>query len=149
MKVLFKFLSVFMLALVVTACSSDDTPEAVTKKFFKTNYTGDLDGLFETVYIPETPKANGENAKSHDFINDAFDDKEFLKSKMKRITDQAVAMAQKNGGFDRVELSPTQYNSDKTEAYITATIIFKDGTMKTNSALSLIKVEDKWLITFN
>lgn len=135
MKVLFKFLSVFMLALVVTACSSNDTPEAVAEKFIKAGYTGDVNGLLDALYIPDELKTKGVDVKG------------LMKSKMKGVTDQAVATAQQNGGFDKVELSPIEYNSDKTLANVKTTVIFKNGT-KTNSALSLIKVEDKWFINF-
>ncbi|WP_279084382.1 DUF4878 domain-containing protein [Gilliamella apis] len=134
MKLLVKFLSVFLLALVVTACSSDDnTPEVAAEKFIKDSYSGNVDGILDALYIPDELKTNG------------VDIKVLMKSKMKVAIDQAIATAKQNGGFDRVELSSPEYNNDKTQATIKTIIIFKDGT-ENNSALSLIKVDGKWLI---
>ena len=134
MKLLVKFLSVFLLALMLTACFSDDnTPEVVAEKFIKDAYSGNIDGILDALYIPDELKTKG------------VDIKVLMKSKMKVAVDQAAAAAKQNGGFDRVELSSTEYNNDHTQATIKTTIIFKDGT-KNNSALSLIKVDGKWLI---
>ena len=121
------------MALVVTACSSNDTPEAVAEKFIKAGYTGDVNGILDALYIPDELKTNG------------VDIKVLMKSKMKVAIDQAVATAKQNGGFDQVKISSTEYNDDKTQATSKTIIIFKDGT-ENNSALSLIKVDGKWLI---
>ena len=134
MKLLVKFLSVFLLALVVTACSSDDnTPEVAAEKFIKDSYSGNVDGILDALYIPDELKTNG------------VDIKVLMKSKMKVAIDQAVATAKQNGGIDQVKIFLTEYNNDKTQATIKTIIIFKDGT-ENNSALSLIKVDGKWLI---
>ena len=145
MKLLVKFLSVFLLALVLTACFSDDnTPEVVAEKFIKDAYSGDIEGTFDALYVPYF-HIPGAVYIPNELKTKGVDVNDLIKSKLKIAIDQAVATTKQNGGIDRVELSSTEYNNDYTRANIKTTIIFKNGT-DNKSDFSLIKVDGKWLI---
>ncbi len=145
MKLLVKFLSVFLLALVLTACFSDDnTPEVVAEKFIKDAYSGDIEGTFDALYVPYF-HIPGAVYIPNELKTKGVDVNDLIKSKLKIAIDKAVATTKQNGGIDRVELSSTEYNNDHTRANIKTTIIFKNGT-ENKSDFSLIKVDGKWLI---
>ncbi|OCG24699.1 hypothetical protein A9G11_03335 [Gilliamella sp. wkB108] len=139
MKLVIKYISVFLLALVVTACSQDNssTPEKAAEKFTKAMYDKDMDTVISMIYIPkEEQKDNLVNVK------------DLLKSKFATIVDKAVEEANSHGGLDKVECSPAEYiNDNKTAAKTKVAMIFKDGT-KNEGDMSLVKVDGKWLVSF-
>ncbi|QYN44305.1 MULTISPECIES: DUF4878 domain-containing protein [unclassified Gilliamella] len=135
MKLALKYLSIFLLAIIVTACSSDNKPELVAQEFVKAGYDGDLDKLLKLLYIDEKQKF------------DEIDTKELMKSKFKEVIKEAQAISKLHGGLDKIENSSVNYKSNKTEADVESVILFKDG-FKADSKLSLIKINDDWLINF-
>jgi protoporphyrinogen oxidase len=134
MKTIIKFFSVFLLALMVTACSSEKTPEQVAEKFITAIYKGDLDTVMDLIYFPK------EDSKDIDMTT-------LMKSKMQEALKRGKAFADEHGGFDKVETAPAEYtNNEKTMAKVQAIASFKDNTKKDEKNISLIKVDGKWLI---
>lgn len=133
MKLVVKFLGIFMLSLMVFACTNNDSPEAVGEKFTKAGYSVDMDTFMDLLYI------------SDDMQEDGVDIKILLKSKFKSVLDESAKMAKNHGGIDKIVSSPAEYNSDKTIAHVEVTVSFKDGSQK-KSSLDLIKIDGKWLI---
>lgn len=140
MKLFVKFFSVFLLALMITACSSqEDGPEGAAKEFMSAMYKGDLDKVTSLLYFPE------EKDSSDMMLMEGM-----VKSKMKMAIDQAVELGKKHGGVDKIECTLVNYtNEEKTEAKVLATTYFKDGTKdEVHGATTVIKVNGKWLVAF-
>lgn len=133
MKLVVKFLGIFMLSLMVFACTNNDSPEAVGEKFTKAGYSVDMDTFMDLLYI------------SDDMQKDGVDVKILLKSKFKSVLDESAKMAKNHGGIDKIVSSPAEYNTDKTKAQVEVTVSFKDGSQK-KSSLDLIKIDGKWLV---
>ncbi|MWN05668.1 DUF4878 domain-containing protein [Gilliamella sp. Pas-s95] len=135
MKLLMKFLSVFLLALIVTACSTEDTPEKVSEKFITAIYKGDTDTVMNLINFPK------------DDNNKGMDMTMLVKSKMQEAIQQGKKFADEHGGLDKVESAPAEYtNDEKTMAKVKTTVFFKDNTKKDESSLSVIKTDNKWMI---
>ena len=140
MKLLVKFFSVFLLALMITACSSpEDGPEAAAKEFMSAMYKGDYDKVTSLLYFPEEKGAS-----------DMISMEGMVKSKMKMAIDQAVELGKKHGGVDKIESTLVNYtNEEKTQAKVQVTTYFKDGTKdEVHGATTVIKVNGKWLVAF-
>ncbi|MCX8641737.1 MULTISPECIES: DUF4878 domain-containing protein [unclassified Gilliamella] len=138
MKLVMKFFSVFLLALIVSACSSEESPERTAENCVKAVYSGDLETVINLMYLPE------------DKTNKNFDMKDLVKSKMQQVIDKAQKLAQAHGGVDKVQASPAEYiNEDKTMAKVKTTVFFKDKTQQEGGSASLIKIDGKWLMNFN
>ena len=140
MKLLMKFFSVFLLALMITACSSqEESPEAAAKEFISAMYKGDIDKVTGLLYFPEEKGAS-----------DMISVEGMVKSKMKMAIDQAVEYAKHHDGVDKIECTLVNYtNEEKTEAKVLATTYFKDGTKdEVHGATTVIKVNGKWLVAF-
>ena len=140
MKLFVKFFSVFLLALMITACSSqEEGPEAAAKEFISAMYKGDIDKVTGLLYFPEEKGAS-----------DMISVEGMVKSKMKMAIDQAVDYGKGHGGVDKIECTLVNYtNEEKTEAKVLATTYFKDGTKdEVHGATTVIKVNGKWLVAF-
>lgn len=135
MKLIMKFLSVFLLALMVTACSNNDSPEQVAEKFISAIYKGDSDTVINLINFPK------------DDDNKDMDMKMFVKSKMQEALVRGKKFTDDHGGLDKVESAPAEYtNDEKTMAKVKTTIFFKDNTKKEERNISVIKADGKWLI---
>ncbi|MWP62015.1 DUF4878 domain-containing protein [Gilliamella sp. Pas-s25] len=135
MKLLMKFLSVFLLALIVTACSTEDTPEKVSEKFITAIYKGDTDTVMNLINFPK------------DDNNKGMDMTMLVKSKMQEAIQEEKKFADEHGGLDKIESAPAEYiNDEKTMAKIKATVFFKDNTKKDLYDISAIKIDNKWMI---
>lgn len=138
MKLLMKFFSVFLLALMITACSSqEEGPEAAVKEFISAMYKGDVDKVTGLLYFPQEKNASDISVEG------------MVKSKMKLAIDQAVEYGKEHGGVDKIECTLVNYNNEeKTEAKVQAITYFKDGTKDEGKGTNLVKVDGKWLIAF-
>ena len=140
MKLLVKFFSVFLLALMITACSSpDEEPVTTTKEFVSALYKGDVDKVISLLYFPE-------NKATSDMIST----EDMLKSKLKFVGDQAIKHAKEHGGLDKIECTLASYtNEEKTAAIVKTTTFFKDGSNVEGKDTTLVKINGKWLVKFN
>ncbi|OCG39858.1 MULTISPECIES: DUF4878 domain-containing protein [unclassified Gilliamella] len=135
MKLVIKFLSIFLLALMVTACSNDDSPEKVSEKFITAIYKGDTDTVMSLINFPK------------DSDNTDMDMRMFVKSKMQEALVRGKKFTDDHGGLDKVESAPAEYtNDEKTMAKVKTTVFFKDNTKKEEKNISVIKADGKWLI---
>lgn len=134
MKLIMKFCSIFLIAVFLSACSSDDSPEKVAETFMKAGYNKDIDTVIDLMYIPKEDVPEG------------IDMKAMLKSKLGAALEASLESAERNGGLDKIETAPIQYtNDDKTKGTVDVTVVFKDKT-KLNKTLILIKDNGKWFI---
>lgn len=135
MKLIMKFLSVFLLAFMVTACSNNDSPEQVAEKFISAIYKGDSDTVINLINFPK------------DDDNKGMDMRMFVKSKMQEALQRGKQFADEHGGLDKVESELVKYtNDEKNMAIVSTTVIFKDATKKEEKNISVIKADGKWLI---
>lgn len=137
MKLVIKFFSVFLLALMVTACSDDtSTPEKAAETFTKAVYNKNIDTVSKMLYFSKEDTSG-------------IDVETLIKSKLEEMISKAAEEAKEHGGIDKLECSPAEYtNEAKTAATCTTSITFKDGT-KDGGKINLVKVDGKWLISMN
>ncbi|MBC9131392.1 DUF4878 domain-containing protein [Frischella sp. Ac48] len=133
MKLMYKFLSIFMLAFLVTACNSDvNTPENVSEKFITHFYAGDASAILKLIHIKDSDKTD--------------DFEKLFVSKFEKMAQDAKKFAEKHNGLDKVENIATDYTNDaKTSAMVNTKITFKDGFTR-NEKIPVIKIDNKWLI---
>lgn len=126
--------SVLVLAasVLLLACSSSDSPEAVAQSFIEASFSNDADTMFKLVDVPADADDGAE---------------EMVRGKMKMAVAKRAELAEKLGGVAEVKAGEATYNDDKTQATTQVTVTFKkaDVPAKTES-VRLNKVDDQWKV---
>ena len=126
-KKILSFFSMFVLAFALSACGGG-SPEKVAEKFYTAIYKGDIDTIMASIYIPEKEKKPGVE--------------EMMKGKLMMMIGEAKKQADAKGGVKKVSAEKAQYNSDKTNATVNVTVVFKNKE-QVSEDVKLVKDEKK------
>lgn len=121
------FLSMLFMAFALSACGGG-SPEKVAEKFYAAIYKGDIDTIMASIYIPEKEKKPGVE--------------EMMKGKLMMMIGEAKKQADSKGGVKKVSAEKAQYNSDKTNATVNVTVVFKNNE-QVSEDVKLVKDEKK------
>lgn len=132
MAALSRFLFIALSALLLAACSSNDSPEAVAKSFIEASFSNDADGMYELIAVPADANDGAE---------------EMVRGKLKMAVAKRAEQAEKLGGVDEIKADEAIYNDDKTQATSKVTITFKKtGAPAQTESVRLTKVDDRWKV---
>ena len=121
------FLSMLFMAFALSACGGG-SPEKVAEKFYAAIYKGDIDTVMSSLYIPASEKKPGVE--------------EMMKGKLMMMIGEAKKQADAKGGLKKVSAAKAQYNSDKTNATVSVTVVFKNNE-QVSEDVKLVKDEKK------
>ncbi|MBQ9682523.1 MAG: DUF4878 domain-containing protein [Neisseriaceae bacterium] len=121
------FLSMLFMAFALSACGGG-SPEKVAEKFYAAIYKGDIDTVMSSLYIPASEKKPGVE--------------EMMKGKLMMMIGEAKKQADAKGGVKKVSAEKAQYNSDKTNATVNVTVVFKNKE-QVSEDVKLVKDEKK------
>lgn len=121
------FFSLLFLSLALTACGGG-SPEKVAQQFYTATYKGDIDTVMKLIYIPASEKKPGVE--------------EMMKGKLMMMIGEAKKQADAKGGVKKVSAEKAQYNSDKTNATVNVTVVFKNKE-QVSEDVKLVKDEKK------
>lgn len=121
------FLSMLFMAFALSACGGG-SPEKVAEKFYAAIYKGDIDTVMSSLYIPASEKKPGVE--------------EMMKGKLMMMIGEAKKQADAKGGVKKVSAQKAQYNSDKTNATVNVTVVFKNKE-QVSEDVKLVKDEKK------
>lgn len=131
MTMLKRWLLILGAALLLAACSSEESPEAIAKTFFTVIYSKDVDGLFKVILIPG---GVGEDTQA------------WVREKMAIAMQGYYEEVMAKGGIADIDIVEVTYNEDQTRAEATADISFKDGSHPSSETVSLARTADGWKI---
>lgn len=132
MTALSRFLFIALTAVVLAACSSNDTPEAVAKSFIEASYSNDADGMYKLLAVPADADDGAE---------------EMVRGKLKMAVAKRAEQADKLGGIDEIKAAEAIYNDDKSQATSKVSITFKKaGVPARTESVRLTKVDDQWKV---
>lgn len=132
MAALLRFFLVALAAVLLAACSSNDSPEAVAKSFIEASFSNDADGMYKLIAVPADADDGAE---------------EMVRGKLKMAVAKRSEQAAKLGGVDEVKAGEATYNDDKTQATSKVTITFKNADVPAQTeSVRLTKVDDRWKV---
>ncbi|UQY36485.1 DUF4878 domain-containing protein [Pseudomonas fulva] len=132
MAALSRFFLVALAAVLLAACSSNDSPEAVAKSFIEASFSNDADGMYKLIAVPADADDGAE---------------EMVRGKLKMAVAKRSEQAAKLGGVDEVKAGEATYNDDKTQATSKVTITFKNADVPAQTeSVRLTKVDDRWKV---
>lgn len=132
MAALSRFCLIVLSAVLLAACSSNDSPEAVAKSFIEASFSNDADGMYKLVAVPADTEEGAE---------------EMVRGKLKMAVAKRAELAAKLGGVDEVKAGEASYNDDKTQATTQVTITFKNADVPAQTeSVRLTKVDDQWKV---
>lgn len=132
MAALSRFFLVALAAVLLAACSSNDSPEAVAKSFIEASFSNDADGMYKLIAVPADADDGAE---------------EMVRGKLKMAVAKRSEQAAKLGGVDEVKAGEATYNDDKTQATSKVTITFKNADVPAQTeSVRLTKVDDQWKV---
>lgn len=132
MAALSRFLFIALSAVLLAACSSNDSPEAVAKSFIEASFSNDADGMYKLIAVPADANDGAE---------------EMVRGKLKMAVAKRAEQAEKLGGVDQIKADEAIYNDDKTQATSKVTITFKKtGVPAQTESVRLTKVDDRWKV---
>ncbi len=129
MKKPLTILSVLFLAFVLVACSGNNTPQAVAKKFTESIYNAEADDVLKLIYFPSDKKKEGME--------------DVARGKMKMMMQAARKAAKEKGGVDSISTGKPSYSDDKKQATVETTIKFKNGKEE-KTKMQLVLTDDGW-----
>lgn len=121
------FFSMLFVSFALTACGGGG-PEKVAEKFYAAIYKGDIDTVMSSLYIPANEKKPGVE--------------EMMKGKLMMMIGEAKKQADSKGGVKKVSAEKARYNSDKTNATVNVTVVFKNKEQASED-VKLVKDEKK------
>ncbi|WP_070885096.1 DUF4878 domain-containing protein [Pseudomonas argentinensis] len=132
MAALSRFLLVALTAVLLAACSSNDSPEAVAKSFIEASFSNDADGMYKLIAVPADADDGAE---------------EMVRGKLKMAVAKRSEQAAKLGGVDEVKAGEAIYNDDKSQATSKVTITFKNADVPAQTeSVRLTRVDDRWKV---
>ena len=132
MAALSRFFFVALAAVLLAACSSNDSPEAVAKSFIEASFSNDADGMYKLIAVPADADDGAE---------------EMVRGKLKMAVTKRSEQAAKLGGVDQVKAGEAIYNDDKSQATSKVTVTFKNADVPAQTeSVRLTKVDDQWKV---
>ncbi|YCH22171.1 DUF4878 domain-containing protein [Pseudomonas sp. D1-3] len=132
MAALSRFFLVALTAVLLPACSSNDSPEAVAKSFIEASFSNDADGMYKLIAVPADADDGAE---------------EMVRGKLKMAVAKRSEQAAKLGGVDEVKAGEATYNDDKSQATSKVTITFKNADVSAQTeSVRLTRVDDQWKV---
>ncbi|MBD9657037.1 MULTISPECIES: DUF4878 domain-containing protein [unclassified Pseudomonas] len=132
MAALSRFLFIALTAVLLAACSSSDSPEAVAKSFIEASFSNDADGMYKLIAVPADANEGAE---------------EMVRGKLKMAVAKRSEQAEKLGGIDQIKADEAVYNDDKSQATSKVTITFKKADVPAQTeSVRLTKVDDQWKV---
>lgn len=132
MAALSRFLLIALSAVLLAACSSSDSPEAVAKSFIEASFSNDADGMYKLIAVPADAEEGAE---------------EMVRGKLKMAVTKRSEQAAKLGGVAEVMADEAIYNDDQSQATSKVTITFKKADVPAQTeSVRLTKVDDQWKV---
>lgn len=141
MKALLKLCLALILTLSLTACSDStsshsaepataSTPEEVAKSFLEKQFSGDINGMFEMVYLKKKENENPQEVK------------EFILKLLEPDVIHSTNLSAKNNGVQDIIIDKVEYKEDSL-VRVHATIHFNNNETKA-TILKFIQTDDGW-----
>lgn len=107
------------------------TPEKVAVEFIEAMIEGDIDDVYDVVYLNEKDKAR-ERA---------------VRAVLTLMSEKVREKADKLGDLKSVEVDEVRYNEAKTAGVVTVTLIFDEGEKK--DSIRVLNRDNEWKVKVN